>query len=103
MGNRLLFIVSEDTYFMSHRLHLAQHAISMGYEVGFLGNISSHKPALESAGIIVYNWNIRRGALSIFSQIKTLASLFRCIKDFRPNLVHAVAAKPILYTSISRR
>jgi glycosyltransferase involved in cell wall biosynthesis len=101
MKKRLLFVVSEDSYFVSHRLHLAKHAMREGYDVGFLGNISNHKDLLQASGVTVYDWNIDRGALSIFSQIKTFVALYRSVKDYRPQVVHAVAAKPILYSSLA--
>ena len=62
MKKRLLFVLTEDRYFVSHRLHLAKHAISLGYEGGFLGNVANHRDFLERAGIAVYDWTIDRGA-----------------------------------------
>lgn len=101
MKKRLLFVVTEDRYFVSHRLHLAKHAISLGYEVGFLGNIVKHRDVLERAGIAVYDWNIDRGAKGIISQARSFFTLFKQVKCFKPNIVHAVSAKPILYSALA--
>ena len=35
---RILFIISEEWYFMSHRLNLAIEALEKGYKVGILCN-----------------------------------------------------------------
>ena len=35
---RILFIISEESYFMSHRLNLAIEALEKGYKVGLLCN-----------------------------------------------------------------
>ena len=101
MKNRLLFVVTEDRYFVSHRLHLAKHAISLGYEVGFLGNIVNHRDILERAGIAVYDWNIDRGAKGVISQARSFFTLFKQVKCFKPDIVHAVSAKPILYSALA--
>ena len=45
---RILFIIVEDRYFISHRLHLAQFAIEKGYEVGLICRISKHKESLSA-------------------------------------------------------
>ncbi|GAU09922.1 glycosyltransferase family 4 protein [Desulfoplanes formicivorans] len=98
---RLLFIVSEDWYFLSHRLHLAKAAINAGYEVGLISRVSSYRDIIESAGIKVIDWQISRRSSNPFHELSTLFDLWRGIRLFRPDIVHAVALKPVIYASIA--
>jgi glycosyltransferase involved in cell wall biosynthesis len=100
---RLLFIVSEDWYFVSHRLHLAQAALRAGYEVGLITRVSSQRDVIESAGITVIDWNIIRRSGHPWQELKSLVDLWRGIRSFQPDIVHAVAVKPVVYAALACR
>ena len=62
---RILFVVSEDWYFYTHRFYLAKAAIKSGYSVALLSNFSSHRSEIEKAGVMVYNWSIDRSSKTL--------------------------------------
>lgn len=97
---RILFVVTEDWYFFSHRMHLAVSAIKNGYKIGVLSKFSVHKNEMENAGIDTFEWNINRSSKNIFKEIKSIISIKNCIESFKPNIIHSVALKPVIYTSI---
>ena len=70
---KILFIVSEDWYFVSHRLHLATTAIDSGYEVALLSRVSKHQELIRSLGIKVINWPLERRSLN---PIRELISIY---------------------------
>jgi glycosyltransferase involved in cell wall biosynthesis len=98
---RLLFIVTVDWHFVSHRLFLAKSAVEAGYKVAVICHVSKHREILESNGIEVFNWNLSRGSSNIFLEIKSIIELLQTIKKFRPNIVHAVALKPVIYAAFT--
>jgi glycosyltransferase involved in cell wall biosynthesis len=100
---RLLFVVSEDWYFVSHRLNLARAAIRAGYEVGLITRVSSQRDIIESTGITVIDWNIIRRSGHPWQEIKSLVDLWQGIRFFQPDLVHAVAVKPVVYAALACR
>ena len=100
---RLLFIVSEDWYFVSHRLHLAIAAIESGYTVALLSHISSYRDLIESSGIEVIDWSLDRQSRNLASEAKAVFGIVKAMRNFHPDLVHAVAIKPVLYSSIACR
>jgi glycosyltransferase involved in cell wall biosynthesis len=100
---RLLFVVSEDWYFVSHRLNLARAAIRAGYEVGLITRVSSQRDIIESTGITVIDWNIIRRSGHPWQEIKSLVNLWQGIRFFQPDLVHAVAVKPVVYAALACR
>lgn len=96
-AKRILFVISEDWYFMSHRLFLAKYAISQGYKVSLLTKATIHKKEIESYGIHIVDWPISRRSANIFSELKSIFVLLKVIKNFKPDIIHSVALKPILY------
>ncbi len=100
---RLLFIVSEDWYFVSHRLHLAETAIRAGYRVGVLTRITRHRERIVSAGIEVIDWNLNRRSRNPLTELSAVARLIGAVRNFRPDLIHAVALKPVLYAALAAR
>ena len=100
---RILFVITEDWALLSHRLHLVKAAIAAGHQVGLATRFSRHEEMLASLGVETYHWGLTRKSLNPFAELKSLISLHHIISDFQPDLVHAVAQKPVLYTGLLKR
>jgi glycosyltransferase involved in cell wall biosynthesis len=100
---RILFIIVEDRYFISHRLHLAKFALKKGYEVGLICRVSKHKEFLKKNHIKVFNWSLVRGSFNPFHELKAFIQLFKIFIKFSPSIIHAVALKPVIYSSIASK
>ena len=98
---KLLFIVTEDWYFVSHRLHLAEAAIAAGYQVSLLSRISNHRALIEASGVNVIDWSLDRSSRNPFLEFFALWELATSLRRVRPDIVHAVALKPVLYSSLA--
>jgi len=79
---------------------MALSAIEKGYKVTLLTNVTNHQNVIESSGIKVVNWNLNRSGLNIISEMKSIYSILSLIKKINPDIVHAVALKPIIYSSL---
>jgi len=99
----ILFIVSEDRYFVSHRIDLAKEALNQGYKVALLTKISNLRNLIESEGIEIIDWSLTRSSYNPINEITSILQIYLSLRKFQPDLVHAVALKPILYTAISTR
>jgi glycosyltransferase involved in cell wall biosynthesis len=95
----ILFVVTEDWYFCSHRLPLALAAMEAGFNVSVATRVSNHGDAIRKLGIEVYPWDMRRGSTGIFAELRALSGLIKIYRMARPDLVHHVALKPVLYGS----
>lgn len=100
---KLLFFVTEDYYFVSHRLGLAQAAQANGYEVLVVTRVRQHGDVIRDAGLRLIPFEISRSSLNPFTELITLLRLVSLYRRERPDLVHHVAMKPILYGSIAAR
>ena len=97
---KLLFVVTEDWYFLSHRLPLALAAQKAGMDVALATNVVEHEKLIRDLGIELHPWQIDRGSTGLLSECKALLSLARIYRRARPDIVHQVAIKPVLYGSL---
>jgi len=100
---KLLFFITEDWYFVSHRLPLALAAIKAGYDVVLVTNVSEHAEGIQKAGIKLIGLDLDRGSINPFKDLLVLVRLIAIYRREKPNLVHHVAIKPIIYGSIAAR
>ena len=99
---KIIYLVTEDWYFWSHRLPMARAARNAGFEVCVATKVTEHRDLIEAEGFIVYplSWHRRRGGLGNLLTILQIASLYR--RD-RPDIVHHVALKPVLFGALAAR
>lgn len=85
---------------MSHRLNLATEALEKGYIVGLLCNQGNKINIIKEKGIEVFNYDLSRTSLNPLNHIKTIIQIFKVFKLFKPDLIHAVAIKPVIFSSL---
>lgn len=98
---KLLFVVNVDWFFISHRLPIAIAALKQGYEVHIATGVTGKQSELESYGLIVHPLPIARGKASVFHEVLTLWKIIRLFKQIKPDLLHLVTIKPVLYGGIA--
>ncbi|MEQ1917810.1 MAG: glycosyltransferase family 4 protein [Elusimicrobiota bacterium] len=101
MKRKLLFLQTEDWSFWSHRLPLARAAKAAGYEVVVALKIDAHGERLRAEGFRVISLDWRRGSINPIQELRILLSIVRLYAHEKPDIVHQVAAKPILYGSLA--
>lgn len=101
--HRILYFVAEPAYFYSHRLHLALASREAGYTVALSTRAHCHQDLIqkiESLGVQVFGLkHFRRASLNPLNQLPALAELYQIYKNYKPDIVHHVALKPVLYGS----
>lgn len=100
---RILFLVTEDWYFLSHRLPLARAARDAGAEVLVATRYSTHQEKIAAEGFktIPLNWD--RGSRNPLKEALSVFRLAVLYYHWRPDLVHHVAMKPILLGSLAAK
>ena len=69
LQKKILFFVSEDGYFCSHRLSLASAIIKLGYEVILVTKVTKYRNKIEKIGIRVIDLNLSRESINPFKEI----------------------------------
>jgi glycosyltransferase involved in cell wall biosynthesis len=101
--HRLLFLITEDWYFWSHRLDLARAAQQAGWEVLVATRVQDHAKRIEDEGFKLLPLRLIRRSWHPLQEILAVLELIRLYRGERPDLVHHVALKPILYGSFAAR
>lgn len=99
-GRKILYLVSEDWYFCSHRLPIARAARDAGAEVVVATRVRNHGAAIEAEGFRLVPLEFARSGRNPFHDAATLAAIIKLYRQERPDIVHHVALKPALYGSI---
>ena len=101
---RLLFLVADAPFFVSHRLPIARAAHQAGYEVHVAMPFEKRKLSMiRAAGIYCHNIPLRRGNQTLHGELRLLISLAYLILQLRPDLVHAVSLKPVILGGLVSR
>ena len=103
MNKKLLFLVNVDWFFISHRLPIAIKAISQGYEVHIACEFTDNKELLERLGLIVHRVPFSRNGRCLLKEVLTLLAIYNIFREIKPDLVHAVTIKPVLYGGLIAR
>lgn len=98
---KLLFVVTEDWYFCSHRLPLARAARDDGYEVLVATRIDRHAEQIRGEGFRPIPLRLRRHRSSPWNEVASVIELVKLYRREKPDIVHHVAMKPVIYGSLA--
>src|SRR5581483_9354149 len=98
---RLLYLVTEDWYFMSHRLPMARAARAAGFEVHVATRVDRHGPQIEAEGFRLHPLTWRRGSINPLGFALALWRIRRFYKELGPDIVHHVAMQPSIMGSLA--
>jgi glycosyltransferase involved in cell wall biosynthesis len=99
---RVLFVANVAWFFVSHRLPLALAARRAGYDVHVAANPDGADPIVAS-GLPFHPLPVVRSATGIWNDLALLRSLAELYRSLRPELVHHVTLKPVIYGSLAAR
>ena len=101
MAPRILYVVTEDWYFLSHRLPMARAAKEAGYEVHVATRLKDGNAAIEREGFVPHALSWSRGSLSPAGSLSALVALRRLLRVLRPAILHNIALKPVLLGTVA--
>lgn len=103
MKPKLLYLITEDWFFCSHFIERAVAAREAGFDVLVVTREREHGDRIREAGLRLVPLEFSRRSVNPFRESLLLLKIWRIYRDERPNIVHHIAAKPILYGSLAAR
>jgi glycosyltransferase involved in cell wall biosynthesis len=100
--SKLLFLVTEDWYFCSHRLPVARAARDAGFEVVVATRVRAHGAMIISEGFALRPVGWRRRGDGAIGAVRAVAAIARLYRAERPDILHHVALKPVLFGALAR-
>lgn len=99
----VIFLVTEDWYFWSHRLPIARAARDAGSRVVVATRVEKLRDALVREGFVPVALPWRRRSHHLGNEVRTLVAIVALYRREKPDLVHHVAVKPVVYGGIAAR
>lgn len=100
---KILFLITEDWYFLSHRLALAQSCRDLGWTVVIATHVDRNYDDIKRLGFEIVPIRMRRGYENLFSELGAIFELLRIYRRHKPDIIHNVALKPVIYGSLAAR
>ncbi|MBD1564534.1 glycosyltransferase family 4 protein [Vibrio sp. S12_S33] len=100
---KIIFVVNDDWFFKSHRLPIALRAKQLGYDVHIATGQYEGYSIFKEYGFKHHTFRIARGKVSPISDLFMLVDLCRLYFKVKPDIVHHVTIKPVIYGGIASR
>ena len=95
MNKKILYLVTEDWYFLSHRLPLALASKNSGYEVYVACKDTGKMDQIKQHDFHCFNLNIK-GVFSILNVFRNILEVRGIIKKVDISILHAVSMQSII-------
>jgi len=99
----ILFLVTDDWFFLMHRKALALAAQSAGFQVLVATAPGSRVKEIEALGFEHYSLKMRRSSRNPLREMVALLDLIKLYRRLRPDIVHQVSIKPMIYGSLAAK
>src|SRR5438876_7006911 len=93
---KILFLISEDWFFVSHFLPMARAARAAGFEVVVATRVNKHRQRIAAEQCRVIPLDIERGSLAAIEILRGVARLFSIVRREKPDIVHCIALRMII-------
>jgi glycosyltransferase involved in cell wall biosynthesis len=99
----LLFVINSAEFFLSHRLTVATSAKQSGFTVHVATGSGPACQQVKKLGFQHHLLPISRSGRNPFVELRALWALYLLVRKIRPDLVHLVTVKPVLYGGLVAR
>lgn len=100
---RLLIIVNEDKFFLSHRKEVGIHAKSNGWNVAIVGKNTGKKELIESMGFEFIEMPVNPTGKKLNQEMRTFRFLQNLYKKEKNAVVHHVGLKNMVWGGMAAR
>lgn len=103
MQKKLFIVVNQDWFFLSHRLPIGVAVKEAGYDVTVVCEDTGVSDVIRNAGLKTVDLPIDKAGTNIKEEMKTLWFLYRLFQREKPDIVHLVGLKTMLWGSLAAR
>lgn len=100
---KLLMVVNEDRFFLSHRKEIAVAARQQGWNVTIACKDTGRRQEVEALGLRMVELPINPTGMNLQQELGTLTFLYSLYRRERPDVVHHVGLKTMLWGGLAAR
>jgi glycosyltransferase involved in cell wall biosynthesis len=101
MRPRLIYLVTEDWYFLSHRLPMARAALAAGFDVHVVTRVVDGGGRIEAEGFVLHGLDWDRRDASVLRALAHIGVIRQLLWRLQPGVLHNIALKPAILGSIA--
>ena len=102
-SRRLLLLLNDAAFFVSHRLPVALAAQAAGYDVHVATAPGTGVSKIVDSGLTHHAIPVSRSGTSVLGELHTVVRVWQLFKCLNPDIVHCVTIKPVLYGGLVAR
>lgn len=102
---KLLYVVNIPRFFVSHRMPLALAARQRGYDVQVATTVqdSDSVAAILDQKLLLHPIPLSQHGMNPLAELQTIYALRRLYAKLKPDLIHHISIKPVLYGGVAAR
>jgi glycosyltransferase involved in cell wall biosynthesis len=100
---KILYLVTEDWFFVSHFLPMAQAARDCGLQVVVATRVREDGERLKAEGFSVIAIEGRRGSFSPLRSLRDFIRAFKIVRAERADIVHCIALRPVVIGGVAAK
>lgn len=100
---KLLLVINEDRFFMSHRTRIAQRAISEGWDVTLVAKDTGMRKEIEAMGLKFIELPVNPTGMNPKEELKTLRFLYKLFHKNPDAIIHLVGLKNMMWGGLASR
>ena len=103
MANKIFMVINEDRFFLSHRKDIAVYAQKAGLDVTLVAKNTGQRNEVEALGLKMIELPVNPTGTNIIEELRTFLFLMRLYLKERPDVVHHVGLKSILWGGLAAK
>ncbi len=101
--SKLIIVVNEDRFFLSHRKEIAMRAAKSGFDVTIVCKDTGRRAEIEQLGMKMVELPIDPTGMSLGAELKSFLFLRSFFRKQKPDIVHLVGLKCSLWGGLAGR
>jgi glycosyltransferase involved in cell wall biosynthesis len=100
---KLLYLITEDWFFVSHFLPMARTAAAAGFEVVVATRVREQAQRIEAEGFRVVALENERRSFGPWEALRGFFRMARIVREERPDVVHCIALRMVVLGGLAAR
>jgi glycosyltransferase involved in cell wall biosynthesis len=100
---KLLYLITEDWFFVSHFLPMARAARAAGFEVLVATRLRAHAAQIAAEGIRVVSLESERRSLGVVEILRSVLRMRAIVRTERPDIVHCIALRMVVLGGLAAK
>jgi glycosyltransferase involved in cell wall biosynthesis len=100
---KLLYLITEDWFFVSHFLPMARAARAAGFEVVVATRVRQHGERIAAEGCRVVPLENERRSFGAFEALRGFFRIARIVREEKPDVVHCIALRMVVLGGLAAR